>query len=802
MKNFKFKINTPKLKPYLWALTVVWTVVVTASLLWNVHQVKRGTLEAARIQARVAHNKDIIYRFWGTRHGGVYVPVTEETQPNPYLSDIPERDITTPSGKLLTLMNPAYMNRQVYELMEKEEGVLGHITSLNPIRPKNAPDIWEAEALKAFERGQTEISSVEEMEGEDYMRLMRPLITEKSCLKCHSVQGYREGDIRGGISVSIPMESLLDISHINMLLLAFGHAFIWLIGMGGIALGTFRLSKSEKERTRAEEALQKAHDELEIKVEERTSELNVTNAQLKQEILACNRLENELRESEEKFKTISNFALDAIILIDNEGNIVFWNPAAEKIFGYSNEEVMGKDMHKMLAPERYHEDSNNAFKKFKSTGKGDAVGKIVELAGLREDGSEFPMELSISAVKIKGKWNGIGIVRDITERKKAEEALKISEERYSLAQMAADIGSWDWNIITGELIWSDTIESMFGFSRGKFKATYDAFLECVHPDDRQLLIDSVNNSVEKNEEYDIEHRIVWPDITVRWLSETGAVFRDEKGMAIRMLGIVQDITEKKKAEETLRRLTSLNTLNFVLENFIGDALGNTLAIVYGNIVRYKIFDDLNEDLKKSLDTADKFLNITIQGIRAYQNFSSLGESSDSTSDTLGSIIEPLLSGQALKTYSGEEFPIPSEVKVRFEYDQEQKGALDLKELPYVQGFDDKIKYALQETLINAIESYCPDAINYQPGEIVVSARKEDDNIIIDVRDNGMCMNPEVMDKVQLPFYKVPAIKSSTRLGLGAYVALQGVKYGGGDISIESTPDVGTTVSLLFKTGHG
>jgi hypothetical protein len=101
-------------------------------------------------------------------HGGVYVPVTEETQPNPYLSDVPERDLITPSGRHLTLINPAYMTRQVYELMKESYGVRGHITSLNPIRPENKPDTWETQALRAFESGKTEVSSIEKIEGKEF----------------------------------------------------------------------------------------------------------------------------------------------------------------------------------------------------------------------------------------------------------------------------------------------------------------------------------------------------------------------------------------------------------------------------------------------------------------------------------------------------------------------------------------------------------------------------------------------------------------------------------------------------------
>lgn len=140
------------------------------------------------------------------------------------------------------------------------------------------------------------------------------------------------------------------------------------------------------------------------------------------------------------------------------------------------------------------------------------------------------------------------------QRRRDEMAIKKNEERYALAQKAAGIGSWDWNIVTGALVWSERIEPMFGFAPGQFAGTYEAFLGSVHPDDRQFLIDSVNACVENGSDYQIEHRVVWPDATVRWVSETGDVIRDADGKAIRMLGVVQDITEKKQAQMEIEKL--------------------------------------------------------------------------------------------------------------------------------------------------------------------------------------------------------------------------------------------------------
>ena len=162
-----------------------WTVVMAYSLLSNARAEYEQQREAARIQARVAYNKDVLYRSWNAMQGGVYVPVTEMTQPNEHLAT-EDRDITLESGKRLTLVNPAYMTRQVHEMAAQQEGVMGHITSLNPIRPQNAADPWEAEALQRFETDESEVSGTETINGVQYMRVMRPLTTDGSCLKCHA----------------------------------------------------------------------------------------------------------------------------------------------------------------------------------------------------------------------------------------------------------------------------------------------------------------------------------------------------------------------------------------------------------------------------------------------------------------------------------------------------------------------------------------------------------------------------------------------------------------------------------------
>ncbi len=136
--------------------------------------------------------------------------------------------------------------------------------------------------------------------------------------------------------------------------------------------------------------------------------------------------ERALRESEEKFRKISASAHDAIIIIDNEDNISFWNDAAQRMSGYSSQETLGKKCHRLLAPKRYHKAFTEGFRNFKTTGQGPAIGKTLQLEGRKKGGTEFAVELSLSAMKLKGKWNAIGILRDITERKQAQKAIEFA----------------------------------------------------------------------------------------------------------------------------------------------------------------------------------------------------------------------------------------------------------------------------------------------------------------------------------------------------------------------------------------
>ncbi len=273
---------------YKWGLAAGWTVVIALLLVINYHHERSQAVETARTQARSQYQRDLTYRHWNAAYGAVYVPVSPQIPPNPYLAEVPERDLFTTCGKHLTLVNPAYMSRLVFDLAARSYGDKGHITSLKPLRPENRPDPWETRALIAFTRGSLEESSVVDMADGRFLRLMKPLKTEAECLRCHGKQGYRVGEVRGGLSVAVPMTPLMAIAMQNCLVNAASFVLLWALGVMGIAIGARSLTRTIHERDQAERRLIELNRDLSL----RGRELETVNRELD---AFCSTVSHDLR---------------------------------------------------------------------------------------------------------------------------------------------------------------------------------------------------------------------------------------------------------------------------------------------------------------------------------------------------------------------------------------------------------------------------------------------------------------------------------------------------------------------------
>ncbi len=226
---------------------ILWTLTMTSLCIWDIKNERNQTSELLKIQTRALFQQINTSRSWNASHDGVYVPVTSKTQPNPYLED-PKRDVTTKSGMKLTKINPAFMTRQIGEIAEEKDEVWFHLTSTKPIRPANAADQWELKALKLFTLGGLEFSEfIKNKEEKTHFRYMAPLWIEKSCLKCHGKYGYKMGDLRGGLSVTVKTASILSIQNKAIINSSITYLCIWIFGIIGISIG-YRLLKHEEIR--------------------------------------------------------------------------------------------------------------------------------------------------------------------------------------------------------------------------------------------------------------------------------------------------------------------------------------------------------------------------------------------------------------------------------------------------------------------------------------------------------------------------------------------------------------------------
>jgi PAS domain S-box-containing protein len=379
------------IKRYLMIVIAVWSFLVCTSLLWNMHVLDKAIMKIAEAEARAHFKKDQAFRFWGASHGGVYVPVDKKTPPNPYLSHLPDRDIKKPSGETLTLMNPAYMVRQMMDEFLNLYGVAGHITSLKPLNPENAPDAWEKKALESMKLGETEVFETAEIKGKPYLRLLRPMITKETCLKCHAHQGYKVGEIRGGVGISLPLEQLLAISQDQKNAVMLGHSIIWVIGLTGMVLAFMNLSQKDNIRTNIEAELIK-----------REHQLAATQRVAKLGSWDLNLVSQELYWSDETYMLFDKYPEEFTPSFDEFARLVHPDDYKTMQTCFNNALKINGDP--------YH----------------------VQIRIVNASGREWVMEAfgEVSRDRDGKAIRMFGTAQDVTERSESEKKLKESEERY------------------------------------------------------------------------------------------------------------------------------------------------------------------------------------------------------------------------------------------------------------------------------------------------------------------------------------------------------------------------------------
>ncbi|MBF0495960.1 MAG: PAS domain S-box protein [Deltaproteobacteria bacterium] len=389
MKN---KLDSPEknhVNRYICLFIFIWTAAIAISLAWNADKIKEEYLTIIQTKARDILQTNRIYRRWNASVGGVYVNVTPRTPPNSHLSHVPERDIVPSSGKTLTLINPAYMSRLVFETHFKDINIMGRITGINPLNPSNAPDDWEKAALSSFREGKNEVSTIEKIGTESYIRLMIPFYTEQSCLKCHPGTGHKVGDLQGGINVTFPVTALINLQQDRIITILYGHGIFFIVGFWGIIISGKRIANQIRKIRESEERYRKVFE---------------TNQAIK-------------------------FVIDA-----SDGSIVEANEAASTFYGYTIDELTEKKINEINILNS--EDLQQVLDDIVSEKKLSFIFKHRLASGEMRD-----VEVFSSPIQLAGKTFLYSIIHDITERNRAIEALKEAYEsvEYEVKERTAQL---------------------------------------------------------------------------------------------------------------------------------------------------------------------------------------------------------------------------------------------------------------------------------------------------------------------------------------------------------------------------
>lgn len=221
---------------------VTWTFFIALMIVYLTYQKYQQVQALALLEAKTSTNKDIAYRKWVATHGGVYVPITKETQPNPYLK-VKNRDLNTTSGVQLTLINPAYALRQMTEQYSELYGIKSHLSSDKFINPKNAPDTWEKKSLHTLLLTKQEVYEFHTVNDQKYLSYMTPFFVKEECMKCHGEQGYSIGDIRGALTITLPMNRYDDVFFKGLITTIIILLWVWILGLLSFRWG-YRSSSS------------------------------------------------------------------------------------------------------------------------------------------------------------------------------------------------------------------------------------------------------------------------------------------------------------------------------------------------------------------------------------------------------------------------------------------------------------------------------------------------------------------------------------------------------------------------------
>jgi len=750
---------------YSIVLGVCWTCTVIVSLVWNLHLQYQETSEVARNVARAYIQSDNSYRRWNALQGGIYIPA-KENYSHKLPVDVPEQEIISPSGKHLVLTSHALMMDEIYELGGKDYIARGELRSLESSSNIREADEWETAALKALLKGEREVGEVVTINGVQNFLLMQPFVIEKPCLKCHAGEGYGIGDVRGGITIRIPL-SKFGIANLQQLeMLKWGHLLWWFLGIFGITISYYGMRSRIIERQQAEAAL------------------------------------NKLRRQQEQILTAAG---EGIYGVDKNGITTFVNPAAAKILGWEPEELIGRSQHDTIHHTKtdgspYPEDECPITRAIKDGQTHRGTDEIY----FKKDGTGFPVDYISTPVIENGEIQGAVITfADVSTRKKAEE--DIAKARLYLQNII--------NAMPSALVGIDLDGRVNQLNNEATKMTglepeiaYGRQMEEVYP----ILADKVFQIKQA-----LEQQKILKYESVYFVPQGGAGrytdiiiyplnLEDYQGAVIR----IDDVTERVLMEDRLVQSEKMTSVVGLVEGMAHE-LNNPLGgIIQGaqNVMRR-----LSSGLPKNIETAAE-LGIDLKEIQNYVDkrqipkfLEGIRSSGKRAADIVSYMLQFSQVHQAPKESRNLERLLDSlletiisnrEYREKYHFDSLEIVKEYDPGLPEVPCISSEIEQVMRNLIRNAAQAIFDKNIPHENPKVTLRVKHEAQRnmVLIEVEDNGQGMDESVQRRVFEPFFTTKPPGEGTGLGLAVSYFLITVAHQG-LMDVESEPGKGTIFSI-------
>ncbi|RYY26600.1 MAG: PAS domain S-box protein [Chitinophagaceae bacterium] len=498
----------------------------------------------------------------------------------------------------------------------------------------------------------------------------------------------------------------------------------------------------------------------------------------------------KIRDSEEKNMLIMNAALDAIICIDTNGDVTFWNPRATEIFGWNADDVMGKPLSSFIIPEKFRHHHDAGIERYLKTGKEQALNRILELDGVRRSGEEFPIELTVIPIRQPNEEFFCAFIRDISARKKAEERIRQSNERFEKVAQATNDAIWDWDIVQNNLYRGSGFLPLFGFAKDTAPDEKEIWNQGFHPEDLAGVQSSLHEALDdkSTNHWQMQYRILRADGRVSTVIDRGVIIRDQYGEAVRMVGAMNDISYQKEFEESLTRL------NKVLGEQARDlAISNNELEQFAYVASH----DLQEPLRmvtsflKQLenkysavldDRAKQYIYFAVDGAKRMKQiildlleFSRVGRGDE----RLEMVDVKLLVEESLMLFANQV--------------DETQAIITIHSLPEVLTYKTPFRQVFQNLLSNAIKYRKPDRVP----SIEISASENESDWQFIVKDNGIGISKEYHERIFVIFQRLHNRDEYSGTGIGLAIVKKIINNLGGSIWIDSDEGKGTSINFTI-----